>query len=103
MFELEQALLRLGGTAEDIRDLYNMLGNEPSVDPDRFGNAMLGLDLLIQARFEIAWAEFEKTSQELFQLRKKIKELEAKITWEKSKYEQAKDDLTDVSYDGFGL
>lgn len=60
-FELEQDILRLWGTDEDLNLLYN---NIDGMSEDQIMNTLLGLIELVRMRGEKCFASFEKMLKE---------------------------------------
>jgi hypothetical protein len=68
-FDLEQAIIRLWGTDEDIGLLYeNVMEKNPSTDD--IANALLGLKSLMQLRGEKCFELFEAFNREYYILKK---------------------------------
>jgi hypothetical protein len=68
-FDLEQAIIRLWGTDEDIELLYaSVMEKNPSKDD--IANALLGLKTIIQLRGEKCFELFETFTREHYELRK---------------------------------
>jgi hypothetical protein len=68
-FDLEQSIIRLWGTDEDIELIYaSVMEKNPSKDD--IANALLGLKTLIQLRGEKCFELFETFTREHYELRK---------------------------------
>jgi hypothetical protein len=68
-FDLEQAIMRLWGTDEDIQMIYeNVMEKNPSQDV--LANALLGLKVLTQMRGEKCFELFETFIREYYELKK---------------------------------
>lgn len=68
-FDLEQAIIRLWGTDEDIQLLYeSVMEKEPS--KDEIANVLLGLKSILQMRGEKCFELFESFNREYYILKK---------------------------------
>ena len=68
-FDLEQAIIRLWGTDEDIQLLYeNVMEKNPT--KDEIANVLLGLKSIMQMRGEKCFELFETFIKEHYELRK---------------------------------
>ena len=64
-FKLEDALMRLWSTTEDVDTLYQYFyERHESMTVDEFANALLGIKQLVQMRGELAFELFEQMIQE---------------------------------------
>ena len=73
-FDLEQAIIRLWGTDEDIQLLYeNVMEKNPSIDD--IANTLTGLKHIIQMRGEKCFELFETFTREYYELRKQNEHL----------------------------
>ena len=63
-FELEQSILRLWGTDEDVKLIYNSIESLID-DEDRLMNALLGLIELIHLRGQKCFSDYEDLLKEL--------------------------------------
>ena len=68
-FDLEQAIIRLWGTDEDIHLLYESV-MEKNPTKDDIANALLGMKSMIQLRGEKCFELFESFIREHYELRK---------------------------------
>jgi len=73
-FDLEQAIIRLWGTDEDIHLLYESV-MEKNPTKDDIANALLGLKSIIQLRGEKCFELFETFTREHYELRKQNEHL----------------------------
>jgi hypothetical protein len=73
-FDLEQAIIRLWGTDEDIGLLYeNIMEKNPT--NDEIANALLGLKSLTHMRGEKCFELFESFIREYYELKKQNEHL----------------------------
>jgi hypothetical protein len=64
-FELEDAIMRLWGAAEDLDTLFKYFyERHESMTVDELANAILGIKQMIQMRGELAFELFEKLIKE---------------------------------------
>jgi hypothetical protein len=64
-FKLEDALMRLWGTAEDVETLFQYYyERHDSINPEDVANALLGIKQMIQMRGELAFELFERLIKE---------------------------------------
>ena len=74
IFDLEQAIIRLWGTDEDIQLLYeNVMEKNPSQDD--IANVLLGLKSILQMRGEKCFELFETFCREYYELKKQNEHL----------------------------
>jgi hypothetical protein len=65
-FQLEDAIMRLWGTAEDVETLFDYFyERHESMTVDELANALLGIKQMIQMRGELAFEIYEKLLKEM--------------------------------------
>ncbi len=59
-FDLEEEIMHIWSTADDIETLYKSVSDHPEEwDTDRLANALLGLSVMHNAKSQIAFETFE--------------------------------------------
>ena len=76
-FQLEEAIIRLWSTDEDINLLYENI-MEKDMTKDQIANTLLGLKSIVQMRGEKCFELFETFSREHYELEKENEHLLSK-------------------------
>lgn len=71
IFDFEQQIMECWNVTKDIDTVYRSLYEQPVIDNDQFGNAMLGLHTLYEMKFNELWNQFEKLVKEYHESRNK--------------------------------
>ena len=75
IFDLEQAIMSVWGTKEDLELLYsNVMDRNPEMTTDEIANTLLGIISLHSMRSEKCFDIFENVCHQYHQYRKAIKE-----------------------------
>ena len=69
-FDVEQGILDCWRVTDDIRLIYDELGNR-KVSEDELANLLLGLESLYKIKFDKLFRDFEQFGNEVAELRRK--------------------------------
>lgn len=74
LFDLEQAIIRLWGTDEDINLLYeSVMDKDPTTDD--IANTLIGLKYMMHMRGEKCFELFEQFTKEYYEMKKQNEHL----------------------------